>query len=62
MMAVSAESGWLRSRRLICFSTSPAASVGIFFSVTSFRYWASSSEISSPSPSSFWIARSCWRR
>ena len=30
MIAVSAESGWLRSRRLICFSTSVAASAGIF--------------------------------
>ena len=32
MIAVSAESGWLRSRRLICFSISVAASGGIFLS------------------------------
>ena len=37
MIAVSAESGWLRSSRLICFSISVAASCGIFLSVMILR-------------------------
>ena len=62
MMDVSAESGWLLSSLLICFSTSAAASGGMFFSVIVLRKPASSSDISSPSPSSCWIARTCCRR
>ena len=37
MIAVSAESGWLRSSRLICFSISVAASCGIFLSAMTLR-------------------------
>ncbi len=61
-VAVSAESGCMRSSFLSWRSTSSSTGLGILALWALSRSWVISSESSLPSPSSDWIAFSCWRR
>ncbi len=62
IIAVSAESGLLRSSRLSCLSTSSRASGGRDLPSSFLRYCSTSSATSSVTPSSCWIALSCCLR
>ncbi len=61
-VAVSAASGCMRSSFFSCRSTSSITGFGIFALIAFSRSCATSSPSSLPSPSSDWIAFSCWRR